>query len=98
MMWATRVYGTEDWSDIRDTVEEQFSKLGAPRSMMLVLTSPEPGRWQLWMSLPSELMLPFYPGFEQVTAPLPSEPRLLVGNVAEFRRLFGIDGAGSSEG
>lgn len=55
---------------------------------MLVVTIPEPLESQLGISLPSELMLPFYPGFEQVTGPLPVAPRLLVGNVAEFRRLF----------
>ena len=92
MIWATKVFESEGWYEVQDTFEEQFAKLGAPSSMMLLMTAPEPLKRQLWMTLPSEIMLPFYPGFELVTGPLPIDPGLLVGNVAEFRRMFRTDG------
>jgi hypothetical protein len=77
---------------VQNRFETIFVAAGAPPEMLLVGTTPGPGRFTHWLRLPNERYRHAFHEFAEIDArDLPRKAILLVGYSDEFERLFEYD-------
>jgi hypothetical protein len=89
MYWASRTFAPDTWFEAQDRFEEQWEKAGERPDMMLVYAETPDFQVRVFIGLPEANLIAVYPGFHPVGEPdLPKRPKLLMGDVEEFRRHF----------
>ena len=91
MLWYRHDYHDRpaERAAVQNRFEAIFKAAGAPRGMLLVGSSPGPGRFTHWLRLPNERYRHAFQEFIEVDRrDLPRKAILLVGYNDEFERLF----------
>jgi len=93
MFWSSRNFAHDAWYETQDRFEEQWAEAGEPPDMMLVYTETPDFQTRLLIGLPDPELIAAHPGFQPVgEKDLPKRPKLLMGDVDEFRRQFPMTG------
>lgn len=89
MFWAARTFVDNAWFEVQDRFEEEWDQARQPADMMLVYSETPDFQTRLFVGLPEGRPVDDYPGFEHIEqTELPRRPKLLMGDVDEFRSRF----------
>jgi hypothetical protein len=89
MFWVSRTFAPDARYEAQDRFEEQWTEAGEPPDMMLVFSETPDFQTRVLIGLPDPALIARHPGFQPLeVADLPKRPKLLMGDVDEFRRQF----------
>jgi hypothetical protein len=95
MPWYKRFYGGSPWAEtsVQAACETLYAASGAPAEILLIEQVHAPLVSTLWLRLPNQAIFSGFPGFELWDeTQFPKQAVLLVGDKAEFEKLFPSDG------
>jgi hypothetical protein len=89
MYWASRTFAPGAWFEAQDRFEELWADAGEPADMMLTYVDTPDFQVRIFVGLPAPADSVAFPEFQPVQEPdLPKRPKLLMGDVDEFKRRF----------